>query len=168
MPAMPTQPIMCNGGQVILHDALKDTLEFVREFYERIWNEGNLEAAEGLLTSDFAFRGSLGPEMRGRRPFCEYVISVRSALDSYRCDILDCVTQGEKSFAKMSFSGVHVGPFRGYAATGKLVRWHGAALFKIREQQIAELWVLGDLISLEAALKENAELQKAAKSAADA
>jgi predicted ester cyclase len=134
----------------------KSSLEFVREFYERIWNAGDLAAAEQLLTPDFAFRGSLGPEMRGRSGFCEYVNSVRSALDGYRCDILDCVTEGEKCFAKMRFSGVHVGLFRGYAPTGKSVQWLGAALFRIHEHQIAELWVLGDLISLEAALKENA------------
>jgi predicted ester cyclase len=55
----------------------------------------------------------------------------------------------------MRFSGVHIAPFRGYAPTGKSVQWLGAALFKVHENQIAELWVLGDLISLDAALKEN-------------
>jgi steroid delta-isomerase-like uncharacterized protein len=137
------------------NNAPKYTSGLVREFYERIWNAGDLDAATQLLTPDFAFRGSLGLEMRGRAAFCEYVRSVRSALDGYRCDILDCVTEGEKSFAKMRFSGVHVGVFRGYPPTGQLVQWLGAALFKIRGQHIAELWVLGDLISLEAALQEN-------------
>jgi predicted ester cyclase len=136
-------------------NTLKTSSAFVREFYERIWNAGDLQAADELLAGEFAFRGSLGPEMRGRRAFCEYVSSVRSALDSYRCDILDCVTEGHKCFAKMRFSGVHIGPFRGYAPTGKSVHWLGAALFKIHENQIAELWVLGDLISLDAALREN-------------
>jgi predicted ester cyclase len=137
--------------------APRNTSEFVREFYERIWNAGDPDAPAELLAPDFAFRGSLGPEMRGRQEFCEYVNSVRSALDRYRCDILDCVTEGEKSFAKMRFSGVHVGSFRGYAPTGKSVQWLGAALFRIQGQVISELWVLGDLISLEADLKKNAE-----------
>jgi steroid delta-isomerase-like uncharacterized protein len=136
-------------------NTLKTSSEFVQQFYERIWNAGNLQAAAELLAPDFAFRGSLGPEMRGRRAFCEYVSSVKYALDGYRCDILDCVTEGQKCFAKMRFSGVHIAPFRGYAPTGKSVQWLGAALFKVHENQIAELWVLGDLISLDAALKEN-------------
>jgi predicted ester cyclase len=135
---------------------LKSSLDLVREFYERVWNAGDLNAAEQLLASDFAFRGSLGPEMRGRAPFCEYVKAVRSALDSYRCDILDCVTEGDKCFSKMRFSGVHIAPFRGYAPTGKPVQWLGAALFRIHGHQIAELWVLGDLVSLDAVLEENA------------
>jgi hypothetical protein len=94
--------------------------------------------------------------MQGRDAFFEYVNSVRSALDRYRCDILDCVTEGEKAFAKMRFSGIHVGPFRGYAPTGRSLQWLGAALFRMQGRQIAELWVLGDLVSLEADLKRNA------------
>ena len=81
---------------------------------------------------------------------------VRTALDRYHCDILDCVTEGDRVFAKMRFSGIHVGPFRGYAPTGKPVQWLGAALFRARGPLISELWVLGDLFSLEADLKKNA------------
>lgn len=131
-------------------------LRMVELFYDRIWNVGDLDAAAELLAADFSFRGSLGSEMRGREPFCEYVRSVRTALRGYRCDTLDCVTEGTKAFAKMRFSGIHVGPFRAFAPTGKLVEWHGAALFRIEESRIAELWVLGDLISLDAMLKSNA------------
>jgi predicted ester cyclase len=56
----------------------------------------------------------------------------------------------------MRFSGKHVGPFRSFAPTGKSVEWLGAALFRIENSHIAELWVLGDLISPDATLKNNA------------
>jgi len=32
----------------------------LRTFYQRIWNDGNLDAEAELLTPDFSFRGSLG------------------------------------------------------------------------------------------------------------
>jgi steroid delta-isomerase-like uncharacterized protein len=132
------------------------TLGLVQIFYDRLWNAGDMAAAVELLTPDFCFRGSLGTEMRGRDPFCDYVRAVRSALRGYRCDILDCVTEGPKAFAKMRFSGIHVGPFRGFPPTGKPVEWVGAALFRTEESRIADLWVLGDLISLDSMLKSNA------------
>lgn len=132
------------------------TSGLVKAFYDRIWNAGDTAAAEELLTVDFCFRGSLGPKMRGRNPFCDYVRAVRAALQGYRCDILDCVTEGPKAFAKMRFSGIHVGPFRGFPSTGKPVEWLGAALFRTEESRIAELWVLGDLFSLDSILKSNA------------
>jgi predicted ester cyclase len=138
-------------------DARKTTtVGLVQAFYERIWNAGDTGATVQLLGPDLIFRGSLGAEMHGREAFCGYVRSVRSALESYRCDILDCVTEGERAFAKMRFSGIHVGPFMGFAPTRKPVQWLGAALFRVEGQLIVELWVLGDLVSLEANLRGNA------------
>src|SRR5262245_12229639 len=86
------------------------TFELVRAFYERIWNVGELRAADELLAADFTFRGSLETEIRGRAAFCDYVHSIRSALDHYHCHMMDCVTEGDRAFAKMLFSGIHVGP----------------------------------------------------------
>jgi predicted ester cyclase len=131
--------------------------KLVHDFYERIWNEGDLEAVNDLISEDFLFRGSLGSEHRGRRAFTDYVKSVRGALSSYRCEILDCVTEEQQAFAKMCFSGLHVADFRGYYPTGLPVRWLGAALFRFGPSAITEVWVLGDLDGLDRLLKENHE-----------
>jgi predicted ester cyclase len=132
------------------------TLGLVRAFYERIWNAGDTNSSLELLVPDFIFRGSLGVEMRGRLEFCGYVRSVRAALRDYRCEILECVTEGDRAFAKMRFSGIHVGPFRGFTPSEKSVQWLGAALFQVQLPLISELWVLGDLISLDENLRANA------------
>jgi predicted ester cyclase len=147
--------VLNDGAVMREREVARDVSALVREFYERIWNEGDREAVDELLGHNFSFRGSLGLEMRGRTAFWEYVTSVRCALGQYHCDVLDCVAQGEKCFAKMRFSGIHVRAFRGYSPTGKLVQWLGAALFRSQGQQLVEVWVLGDLISLEADLKRN-------------
>ena len=55
----------------------------------------------------------------------------------------------------MQFSGTHVSDFRSYKPTGKFVQWNGAALFTIRGNLISELWVLGDLVGLDALLRTN-------------
>jgi predicted ester cyclase len=131
------------------------TPNLVTAFYQRIWNEGDVGAVPQLLTSDFSFRGSLGVELRGHEAFMEYVRSVRLALDDYRCDILECVSEGDRAFAQMLFSGRHVGVLLGYDPTGKPVHWHGAALFCFEGAAICRLWVLGDLVGLEAVLRAN-------------
>jgi len=132
------------------------TPNIVAAFYQRIWNTGDIDAAAELLTKDFSFRGSLGVEMRGREPFKNYVRYVRQALGDYRCEILECIAEQDRAFAKMRFSGIHRRLFRGHEPTGKLVLWHGASLFRITDGVIAELWVLGDLAGLDAELTENA------------
>ena len=133
------------------------TPSIVKAFYSRIWNQGDLAASSDLLAKDFRFRGSLGPELRGHDSFREYVRSVRRALADYNCEVLDCVTEQNKAFAKMCFSGIHVAEFRGHLPTGKPVRWLGAALFRLEGELISELWVLGDLVSLDAVLVANAK-----------
>jgi len=132
------------------------TPSLVNAFYERIWNAGELDAASELLTPDFSFRGSLGDELRGPAPFLDYVRAVRAALAGYRCEILDCVAEDDRAFARMRFSGLHTAPFRGFPATGKEVHWLGAALFRFDRGAIAELWVLGDLTGLDARLRDDA------------
>lgn len=131
------------------------TPTLVEAFYERIWHAGDFEAASVLLTDEFVFRGSLGAELEGRDAFLSYVKTVRSALADYRCEILECVTEDHRAFAQMRFSGRHVGVFRGFPPTGKPVQWLGAALFELEGPAIAKLWVLGDLLELEALLKAN-------------
>jgi len=131
--------------------------KLVQQFYDRIWNSGDLDAVGTLLSEDFLFRGSLGSESKGRVGFADYVRSVRGSLSNYRCEILECVTEDKRAFAKMRFSGMHTREFRGNPPTGLLVHWLGAALFRFEEDGIAELWVLGDMNGLDALLKKNLE-----------
>jgi predicted ester cyclase len=82
---------------------------------------------------------------------------VRTALDDYRCEILDLVADDLRAFARMRFSGVHVGEFLGYPPSGKRVEWAGAALFTAaRDGRIADVWVLGDIQALTSQLQANA------------
>jgi predicted ester cyclase len=127
----------------------------VRGFYERIWNAGDFQAIPGLLAPDFKFRGSLGVEVRSHEGFERYVRSIRGALSEYRCEILDCVAETDRAFARMRFSGIHTGIFRGYPPTGKPVYWLGAALFHFKGGLITDLWVLGDLAGLDEVLRHN-------------
>jgi predicted ester cyclase len=129
----------------------------VASFYERIWNAGDGTAVPELLSSQFSFRGSLGMQLTGHAAFWEYVCGIRAALAHYHCEILECVAEGQQAFAKMRFSGIHVGAFRGYRPSGRAVHWEGAALFRFDAGRIRELWVLGDLVGLDALLESNAQ-----------
>ena len=59
----------------------------------------------------------------------------------------------------MTFTGVHQNDFMRYPPTDKRVSWKGCALFTFNGDLVADVWVLGDLKSLEEELKRN-ELNK--------
>ncbi len=127
--------------------------EQVRRFYETLWNAQDKDAMPSLLLENFTFRGSLGQEKRGHSGFAEYVDMVHKALGDYRCIIEELVSEGDKVFAKMTFTGIHQDEFMGYSPTQHQVSWNGCALFTFNGERIADVWVLGDLKNLEEQLK---------------
>jgi predicted ester cyclase len=78
---------------------------------------------------------------------------VHRALGDYRCVIEELVEEGDKVFARMTFSGIHRGEFLGHPPTHRSVSWTGCALFSFDVDRIRDVWVLGDLKSLEAQLQ---------------
>ena len=132
------------------------THPLVEEYYSRIWNSGD-EQVETLLTKDFAFQGSLSAPTKGHAEFLKIVRSVRGCFSNYHCQILDCVTESPRAFARMQFSGIHINEFRGFPPTGKLVQWNGVALFTFQNEAISQVWVLSDLAGLDEILRRNAD-----------
>jgi steroid delta-isomerase-like uncharacterized protein len=128
----------------------------VQSFYADIWNRHDKSKIPAILHSDFTFRSSLGETLTGHDGFASYLDFVHAALGNYRCDIVDLVVENRQAFARMQFHGIHRGEFLGYAPTGKVVEWAGAALFTFRHDKIADLWVLGDVHSLFQLLEQQA------------
>ena len=130
--------------------------DLVRVFYEKFWNEVDLEKADEILHPDVTFRGSVGVGARGRREVCDYVLMVTTALSDYRCDVESLIADGDSAAAKVRFSGIHSGNFLGHPPTGRRVEWIGAAFFTADENKLREIWVLGDLDSLRSQLGSRA------------
>jgi steroid delta-isomerase-like uncharacterized protein len=123
----------------------QSTTQLVERFYYEVWNRAEEAIAYEILHSDFRFRSSLGQEKSGPAGFIEYMRLIHAALAGYTCTIQEIVEQGERAAVRLSFAGVHQGPFFGVPATGREIAWSGAAFFETNESQIVALWVLGDL-----------------------
>lgn len=128
----------------------------VERFYYEVWNNADERVACEILSDDFRFRGSLGPEKRGSDGFIEYMRSIHQALADYRCIIDGIVVDDEQVAARMTFKGRHQATFFGVEATGREIAWAGAAFFRIENGRIAELWVLGDIDSVKEQLGRQA------------
>lgn len=121
----------------------------VRKFYRRVWESKDIALLPQLMRKDVRFRGSLGEEKRGHEGFSEYVASVHDALSNYTCQIISLIEEADQIAARMRFSGKHTGEFLGFSPTQQRIAWEGSAFFTFEENLIADLWVLGDLASLQ-------------------
>ena len=114
-------------------------------FYHVVWNKSEEAEARKILSPDFRFRASLGPELRGPGGFIAYLRSVHAALENFTCTIEELIAADDRAAARMSFHGLHRAKFFGFEATGREICWNGAAFFTTRGEIITELWVLGDV-----------------------
>lgn len=120
----------------------------IERFYYEMWNRFDKSILAEILTDDVQFRGSLGHEKNGLEEFGEYVDFVQRAFPDFHNQIEDIVSEGNRSFARLTYTGTHRGELFGIAATGKRIEYAGAALFSFGGERIASVWVLGDLHGL--------------------
>jgi steroid delta-isomerase-like uncharacterized protein len=120
----------------------------IERYYHEVWNRFDKTLIPELFAEDFTFRGSLEQEKRGHAEFAEYVDFIRAAFPDFHNTIEETINEGDRSFARLTYSGTHRGQLLGIAATGKRVQYAGAALFRFQDRRIREVWVLGDVYGL--------------------
>lgn len=143
------------GGTIHASDAIVvlDSLEeknkdLIRRFFAEMWNEWNFDLAKEIVAPEISFRGSLGDEMRGRAAFCDYMRKVRAAFPDFHNAIENIVAENDQFVARLTYSGTHEGEIFGVAPTHRKISYSGVAFFRIREGQVTEGWVLGDIFGL--------------------
>jgi len=120
----------------------------VRRYYDDLWNRWDLALADEIVAEDISFRGSLGVTLRGREGFKRYVETVRSAFPDFENRIEELIAEGDQVVARLTYRGTHRGELFGSAPTGKRVEYIGVGIFRLREGQIVEAWILGDTLAL--------------------
>jgi len=120
----------------------------VRRYYDDLWNRWDLALADEIVAEDISFRGSLGVTLRGREGFKRYVETVRSAFPDFENRIEELIAEGDQVVARLTYRGTHRGELFGSAPTGKRVEYTGVGIFRLREGQIVEAWILGDTLAL--------------------
>jgi steroid delta-isomerase-like uncharacterized protein len=120
----------------------------IERYYYEMWNPWNFAAADQLLSETFSFRGSLGTETVSREAFRNYMRQVQSAFPDFHNHIESIVAEEQNVVARLTYRGTHHGEIFGIAPTKKSIQYAGVAFFRISRGQLAEGWVLGDLLTL--------------------
>jgi len=123
-------------------------VELIGRFYGEMWNRFDTSLFPELLTEDIRFRGSLGQHKVDYEPLGEYVDFIQRAFPDFTNQVEETISEGDRSFARLTYRGTHRGEIFGIAPTGRRIEYAGAALFRFRGGRIAEVWVLGDVHGL--------------------
>jgi predicted ester cyclase len=74
----------------------------------------------------------------------QVAVSFREGFPDLRCDVSDCVTEGQRVMCRWRMKGTHRGPFLGFAPTGRRVELEGITEMKFHGERLAEQWTLYD------------------------
>lgn len=123
-------------------------------WYRRMWNTWDKSAIAEICSRDVTFRGSLGTTVRGHAGVAQYMDQIRGAFPDFTNTVEEVISEGDKAFARLTYTGTHKGPILGFAPTGRRVTYAGAAVFTFKDDRIVDVWVLGDLHGLTRQLSE--------------
>ena len=117
-------------------------------WYERVWNEGDVNAIAEMTTPDLKAHGADGV-VRDRAMFAEFQRAMRGALPDVHVDIKHCVHSGDMAAVHWVAIGTHTGTADGMPKpTGKRIEVSGLTMVRMEGDLIAEGWDDLDLVGL--------------------
>lgn len=123
--------------------------ELLRKAVEEIWNKGNFEKMNELVSEDFVIHFPRpGEDIRGPQNVEEFYKKLRSAFPDIQFKIIDLVAEDDKVVTHWSATGTHKGEFRGIPATGNKVNFTAMDIDKISDGKFTECWTNMDELSL--------------------
>jgi steroid delta-isomerase-like uncharacterized protein len=113
--------------------SLEENKAIVRRFVEA-YNNRNLDAFDNLLAPDYLDHTSqVGPE--GLKQLINIAFK---AFPDFHETIEDIIAEGDKVWARITFTGTHTGEWMGIAPTGKKISVEMVDIFKIANGKLVE------------------------------
>lgn len=120
-----------------------------RRFYEELFNEGNLDAAEEIAAPDFILHDpNLPEEPRGPEGLKQFVSLYRNAFPDIDFTIEKQVAEGDMVGTRWVARGTHQGELMGIEPTGARVEVEAFTLHRFSGGKIAEDWAHYDALGM--------------------
>ncbi len=120
----------------------------VRRFWEEVIGRWDEDAARGLVTEDFAWRGSLGTESTGLGGLLQYSAAASAALPDLSVTLDEFAVAGPQLWARLTFRATHQGPLLGVPATGRPVMYAAMGVHDVRGARLSRVWVVADTLAV--------------------
>lgn len=120
-----------------------------RRFIDEVFNQGNLETVDELVSADLNEHEQLPPGFRpGREGLKDLIKALRAAFPDGKTSVEDIAIDGDKVWARNRSRGTNTGPFMGMPATGKIVEFEIMDLCRFDGGKIVEHWGVADNIAM--------------------
>lgn len=119
----------------------------VRRALDEVYNRGNLDAVQELVTEDFVVH-SASQDIHGPDGMRQFVASLREAFPDLRVMIDDQVAEGDRVVTRWTATGTHTGAFHGIPPTGRRGTMTGIDIDRLVDGKAVECWTNADYLGL--------------------
>ncbi len=124
---------------------MSDIETAVRRFFQRVWNEGDVEAAADFLAPEFASHNSFDATIVGPAQYGQGVLQFRQAFPDLVTTLEDVFAVGDRVAVRGIDRATHRGEFMGRAASDRQVTMTWIEIFHLRDGKAVEGWVETDM-----------------------
>ena len=126
-----------------------DNKAIVSRYREEVWNEGNLDAVDDYIASNYVRHDpGLPEEVSGPEAVKGLVSMYRAAFPDLHLTLEDMFAEGDKVVQRLTGRGTHQGELMGIPPIGKQVTVTMIEIFRLVEGKIAEQWVSLDNLGM--------------------
>ena len=121
----------------------------LRRFYDEALSKGKLGVVDELTDRNFVDHEPLPPGFKpGIEGMKQLITMLRTGFPDMQVAVNDLVSQGDKVWARATFTGTHKGVFQNIPPTGKGVAFEGIDIVRFSGGKTVEHWGITDNISL--------------------
>ncbi|MFB6173725.1 MAG: ester cyclase [Halobacteriales archaeon] len=121
----------------------------LREYTERVWNDGDVEAIEEFVADDYAMHDPAFFQFPpGPAGLAQAVRIWHHAFPDAAFRIEDVVADGDRVAARWTATGTHEGELMGIEPTGAEVAFSGFELDLMAEGVLRETWTVYDALGV--------------------
>jgi steroid delta-isomerase-like uncharacterized protein len=118
----------------------EDNKAWFRREVGKVWNEGNLDAADEVYAADVVIHNAAPGNPGGLEGVKLTVSSVRAAFPDLQFATEDLIAEGDKVAQRWSITGTQKGEFMGAPPTGNKTTMSGISIVRIANGKIVEIW----------------------------
>ena len=107
-----------------------------------------LRCCRRVLSADFVNHNPAFGHPATREGYKQTVAQFRASFPDLSMIVEDILAEGDKVALRFRARGTHHGAFGAFEASGRPIDFTGTAMALVRNGQIVELWVNGDLLGL--------------------
>jgi steroid delta-isomerase-like uncharacterized protein len=136
--------LMLEGGDGMSSDAT----DVVNRFFYDIWNAGNVDLVDEVLSPGFVNHIRLEGQRPGREGMKQLLQRWRLAFPDASVSVDLMLHEGDRVAARYTARGTHRDAFLGIPASGKPVEFTGIHIFRVENGKLVEGWGYLDLATL--------------------